>query len=290
VWALIDAPLNSSGVGGGEERAPAALRAAGLSEVFGAVDTGDACSPLRDSARDPGTGVVAFAELCAASQELRKAVFSALGRGQQPLVVGGDCSLLLGSMAGVNDAVGRSGLWFVDGHADYLDGATSPTGEAADMELAILTGDGPPGLVDLAGQVPLLEPADVVILGHRPASLHADAALELGRVPAAIARLSAEEIAVLGAAGVAARWERALAARGPAWLHLDLDALDQATLPAVSYPQPRGLDWDAFTDLARVLLASSALVGLSVADFNPDLDEDGSYARRIIDALASALA
>ncbi len=112
----------------------------------------------------------------------------------------------------------------------------------------------------------------------------------LGRRPATIARLSAEEIAVLGAAGVAERWERALAARGPAWLHLDLDALDQATLPAVSYPQPRGLDWDAFTDLARVLLASSALVGLSVADFNPDLDEDGSYARRIIDALASALA
>jgi arginase len=106
------------------------------------------------------------------------------------------------------------GLWFVDGHADYLDGSSSPTGEAADMEL----GD-----------------------------------------------------------------------RGPAWLHLDLDALDEAAHPAVSYPQPRGLDWDTFVALARPLLASDALVGASVADFNPDLDEDGAHARRVVDALARAL-
>ena len=85
------------------------------------------------------------------------------------------------------------------------------------------------------------------------------------------------------------RWARALAARGPAWLHLDLDALDQAALPAVSYPQPRGLDWESFVALARPLLASDALVGASVADFNPDLDEDGAQARRIVNALASAL-
>jgi arginase len=80
-----------------------------------------------------------------------------------------------------------------------------------------------------------------------------------------------------------------LADRGPAWLHIDLDALDEAALPAVSYPQPRGLDWESFVALARPLLASDALVGTSVADFNPDLDEDGAHARRIVDALASAL-
>jgi arginase len=289
VWTLIEAPLDSSGAGRAEQRAPAALRAAGLREAFGAADTGEAAPPLRDPGRDPATGIIAFADLCAASHALREAVSAALRRGERPLVVGGDCTLLLGAIAGVRDAVGRAGLWFVDGHADYFDGESSPTGEAADMELAILTGDGPPGLVDLGGKVPLVEPSDVVILGHRPASLHPDVALELGRVPAAIACLSADEIAAQGPSEVAADWERTLAARGPAWLHLDLDALDESSLPAVSYPQPRGLDWDAFEALARGFLGSAALVGLSVADLNPDLDEDGSHARRVVAALAGAL-
>lgn len=168
MWTVLGAPFDSSGASRGEERAPKALRAAGLPAVFGAADAGDVAPPLRDSERDPGTGVIVFADLRASSQALREAVAAALAHGERPLVLGGDCTLLLGALAGVRDVLGRVGLWFVDGHADYLDAKSSPTGEAADMELAMLTGNGPPGLVDLAGEVPLVEPADVVILGHRP--------------------------------------------------------------------------------------------------------------------------
>jgi len=246
VWTVLGAPIDSSGASRGEQRAPDALRAAGLPAVFGAADIVDVAPPLRGSKRDRKTGVIAFADLCVSSQALRAAVVAALTRGERPLVLGGDCSLLLGAIAGVRDAVGRVGLWFVDGHA-------------------------------------------VVILGHRPASLHPDVALELGRVPAAIARMTAEEVAEAGPTEVGKLWERAFADRGPAWLHLDLDVLDETALPAVTYPQPRGLDWDAFVALARPLMASDALVGVSVADFNPDLDEDGTHARRVVDALASAL-
>src|SRR5918997_1405459 len=96
-----------------------------------------------------------------AAAEIATAVGEVLDTGETPVVLGGDCTLLLG----VFQALPRGcGLWFVDGHADFLDGETSPTGEAADMDLAILTGHGPPGLVDR----PLLDPAAVVLLGHRP--------------------------------------------------------------------------------------------------------------------------
>jgi len=288
VWTVLGAPFDSSGAGRGEERAPDALRAAGLREVFGAADAGDVAPPLRNPQRDPESGIVAYAELRVSSQALRAAVADALTRGERPLVLGGDCSLLVGAVAGARDAVGRVGLWFVDGHADYLDGRSSPTGEAADMDLAMLTGDSQ-GLVWQAGEGPLVEPAAVVILGHRPSSLSPDVALELERVPAAIARVSAEEIATAGPAEVGRRWAQALAGHGPAWLHLDLDALDEAALPAVTYQQPRGLDWDAFVSLTRPLLASAGLVGVSVADFNPDLDEEGRHARRVVAALARAL-
>ena len=181
------------------------------------------------------------------------------------------------------------GLWFVDGHADYLDGETSPTGEAADMELAMLTGDGPEGLVDTVEAGPLVRPGDVVVLGHRPASSHPDVALELERVPASVARLSADQIAAEGATevggevGARARRPRAdVAAPGPR-------RPGRGELPAVSYPQPRGLDWQSFSELARPFLASPALAGVSVADLNPDLDRDGSQARRVVRALAEAL-
>jgi arginase len=76
-------------------------------------------------------------------------------------------------------------------------------------------------------------------------------------------------------------------AERPAWLHLDLDVLDEAVLPAVSYPQPRGLDWDELVALARPLVAARNLLGVSVADFNPDRDPDGSHAVRVVDALAA---
>lgn len=267
---------------------PDALRAAGIREAFGAADAGDVAPPLRDPKRDAQTGVIAYAGLCRSSQTLREAVAATLQRGERPLVLGGDCALLLGAIAGARGAVGRVGLWFVDGHADFLDGRSSPTGEAADMELAMLTGHGPSGLVELAGEVPLVAPGHVVILGHRPASLGSDVALELSRVPAAIARMSADEIVAADPAEVGERWERTLADCGPAWLHLDLDVLDESTLPAVSYPQPHGLSWDAFVALARPLLGADALVGASVTDFNPDLDEDGTHARRVVEALAEA--
>ena len=289
VWTVLGAPLDSAGAGRGEERAPAALRAAGLRALFDADDVGDVAPPLRGPERDEETGVIAYRSLIEASVALRARVAEVIGRGRRPLILGGDCTVLLGAIAGARAAAGPLGLWFIDGHADYLDGRSSPTGEAADMELAMLTGDGPAGLVDLAGETPAIDPAAIVILGHRPPEIDPGIAVELARVPLTIARMTADEVAGAGPGEVGERWERALAERGPAWLHLDLDALDETALPAVSYPQPRGLTWEAFVALIRPLLASDALAGLSIADFNPDLDPDGAHSRRVVEALDDAL-
>jgi arginase len=76
----------------------------------------------------------------------------------------------------------------------------------------------------------------------------------------------------------------------PTWLHLDLDVLDERALPAVTYLQPLGLDWDEFMELVGLLVSAEGLVGVSVADFNPDLDPGGEHARRVVDALTTLLA
>jgi arginase len=127
---------------------------------------------------------------------------------ERPLLLGGDCTLLLG----VFQALPRgSGLWFVDGHADFYDGDSSPTGEAADMELAILTGHAAAGLLEARG--PLLEPAADVLLGHRPAELHPDVARENARLDPAIHAVTALEVREHGPARVGADAAARLAER-----------------------------------------------------------------------------
>jgi arginase len=283
-FAVVDAPIDCSGAGRGEEHAPAALRAAGLLERLGARDAGEADARVRDIRRDPETGVIGAAEVRRASAAIAARVRELLAAGERPLVLGGDCTLLLGVFQALP---GGSGLWFVDGHADFFDGESSPTGEAADMELAILTGHGPPGLLERDG--PLLEPSAVVLLGHRPAELDPDVARENARLDPAIHALTASEVRERGAAQVGSGAAARLAAR-PAWLHLDLDVLDEGVLPAVSYPQPLGLDWDELVALGRPLVAAPNLLGVSVADFNPDRDPDGTHAVRVVEALESLCA
>jgi arginase len=278
---VVDAPIDCSGAGRGEERAPAALRSAGLIERLRARDGGEAAARIRDTRRDPDTGVVGAAEVRRASTVIASRVHEVLEAHECPLVMGGDCTLLLG----VFQALPRgSGLWFIDGHADFFDGESSPTGEAADMDLAILTGHGPAGVLDR--DEPLLEPDAVVLLGHRPAELHPDVARENARLDPAIHALTALEVRERGAARVGADAAARLAKR-PAWLHLDLDALDERMLPAVSYPQPLGLDWDELIALARPLAGAPNLLGASVADFNPDRDPDGTHATRAVESLES---
>jgi arginase len=280
-FAVIDAPIDSSGRGRGEQRAPAALRDAGLVERLGARDAGAVAAGIRDSRRDPRTGVIGAGDVRRASTAIASRVRAVLQARERPLVLGGDCTLLLGVFLALPE---RSGLWFLDGHADFLDGESSPTGEAADMDLAILTGHGPPGLFEGAG--PLLNPSAVELLGHRPAGLHPDVARENARLDPAIHALTAPEVRERGPASVGTDAAARLAGR-PAWLHLDLDVLDERALPAVSYPQPLGLDWHELVALARPLIAAPNLVGISIADFEPDRDPDGAHAARIVEALAA---
>jgi arginase len=223
--------------------------------------------------------VVGAREVRHAATAIASRVREVLDAGERPLVLGGDCTLLLGVFQALP---GGSGLWFVDGHADFFDGESSPTGEAADMDLAILTGHGPTRL--LSQEQPPLQPAAVVLLGHRPDDLHPDVARENARLDPAIHALTAPEVRKRGAKLVGTDAAARLVDR-PAWLHLDLDVLDEGVLPAVSYPQALGLDWDELLALTRPLVAAPNLLGVSVADFNPDRDTDGAHAARVVEAL-----
>lgn len=289
-WLLLGAPWDCSGSGRGEQAAPAALRAAGLSDLVG-CDLGDVATHITEAERDGHTGVLALGETVDAARLLANVLGGALQDlpRQRPLVIGGDCSVLLGIFPALRRHVGAPSLWFVDGHPDYLDGWASDTGETADMDLAVLTGNGAAPLVTLAGTPPMIAMNDVVLLGHRTTDLDEGAAAELDRLPVGLRRIDATTV-MADPAGAGRRATTWLAGTGDGtWLHLDLDVLDPTSLPAVTYPQPNGLDWDQLADVLEPLARSPRLLGVSVADFRPDLDPTGVLATRIVDVLAHTL-
>jgi arginase len=287
-WVLVGAPLDCSGTDRGEARAPEALRDAGLAHRTGARDAGDVDATVDDPNRDARTGVIGFEQIRRSCSEIHSTLAALLAQGEKPLVAGGDCTILVGALAAAKERLGRVGLAFLDGHLDYFGGETSPSGEAADMDLAFVTGHGPEGLVDLAGPAPIAEPGDIVVMGHRTDPEEGGGPRETDLVDERIQLVEAPAIK-RGDPERLGRYvaERLEAQTGRFWLHFDVDVFDQEEMPAVTYQLPDGLGWEHAEALLRPLVRTRRLVGLSVADFVPDKDPDGRYARRLVDLVAS---
>jgi arginase len=282
----IGVPFDSVGRNGGTEGAPATLRELGLPEALGARDEGDLAVRIRGEERDPGTGLVASADVLASTTAIHAAVRMALGAGERPFLIGGCCAELPGALAGARDALGAPlGLAHVDGHLDLYDGETSTTGEAADMPISVVLGLGPMAWVEAAGGASAA-PERTALVGFRD---RAESIADGMRQPEELDRppllYGAEELRERGVAATALE----LAARlgtGPFWLHLDVDVLDEAAFPATDYLQPGGLGWDELAALLGPLAASDALVGASLACYNPDKDPDLAYGLRLVAVLA----
>jgi arginase len=297
-FAIIDVPsplgLRPSGV----QDLPAALRQAGLAQALGAVDAGHVDPPSYSPERDPETRLLNGPALRDVSRALASLVAASVGRGEFPVVLAGDCSVLLGATLalrrlaaerGVRDAA-RYGLLFLDGHVDFYQPEASPTGEVADMDLALATGRGPTLLADIDGLGPYVADADVVAFGARDADERRAAGSQDVRATA-IRVLELPEVRALGVERAAADAVTHLEERGVAgcWVHLDADVLDDVLMPAVDYRQPGGLAPAELTAVLRRAMASGLPVGLSVAIYNPALDPGGAAGRALAGAVAAGL-
>jgi arginase len=290
VDCLLGVPVDSSGAFAGCERMPAALRAAGLTSALGVPDLGNLQVALADPVRDPASGIIGLTSLIAATEVIRSAVRGLVGGGRTPLLVGGCCSLLIGVAAALGDVAPGTGLAFIDGDLDFHTGTSSSTGEAADLELAVILGVGPAELTGLTGGTRLMDPAAVVHLGARDQR----AAAESGAPdPAAVAPemwlVGFDAITMRGAKATGTAAAGRLAKHPGFWVHIDLDVLSTAALPAVDYPQPGGLDWDELRDLARPLTRAPGFRGMDVTVFNPTKDPGGSSAEQVVRLLADLL-
>ncbi|MEV0728431.1 arginase family protein [Polymorphospora sp. NPDC050346] len=286
--AMIEAPSVLGLRPGGVEDLPAALLDAGLRDLPGAVPGGRVEAPAYDPERDPETGILNGGGIARYSVALADVVGAVLARGRFPVVLGGDCTILLGNLLALRRR-GHHSLLFVDGHTDFYQPAVEPSGEAASMDLALATGRGPQVLSDIEGRGPLVRDEDVVAFGFRDSAESARAGMQ--PLPPSLRTIDLEGVRAAGAA-MAARQAVDWLSAGPGsgyWVHLDVDVLDDAVMPAVDYRLPDGLTWAELETVLRTAMSSGQAVGLDVTIFNPRLDPDGRIAVRLAECLRQGL-
>ena len=203
--------------------------------------------------------------------------------------LGGDCSIIIGALFALR-RLGRYGLFFIDGHADFYQPEASVTGEVADMDLAIISGRGPDIPVNINGLKPYVKDDDIVVFGYRDA----DQAASYGSQDVMDTNMHVYDLSrvnELGVSNASSLALRRLLENGidGFWIHLDADVLDDSIMPAVDYRLDGGLSFSELSDLLRILYSSGYALGMSVTIFNPSLDSDGSIARRFVSSIVKGL-
>jgi len=288
--ALIGAPSSAAAFLPGSDKAPAALRAAGLVERlqsagYEVTDYGD-CAPRLFADDEEHRRARNLPEIVAGLNDLKTRAEIAVKSGALVLVLGGDCAQVIGLLTASRRYYKHVNLLWFDRDADLNTPATTPSGRIDGMVVAHIIGKGAPELVRFWGEAPLVREPDVTLFGLE--RLDPPEQEFLARSP--LRHISASEVRSKGAQ-VAAREALAhLHADAREFvLHLDVDVIAQEEFPAVNVPGSGGLAFDEVRAALNEFLRHDHLLGLDVAQYNPDKDPDASGAKKIVDLLVEAL-
>jgi len=275
----------------GVEGLASTLLANGLVTKVGAAQTIVEVPPLNHlyEAGRPGGSVQNVKALKKFSLSLSNTIQSHASKEKFLLVLGGDCSILIGVMLGLKRR-GTYGLFFFDGHADFFSEETSITGEAADMDLALVTGRGPEILTNIHGVRPYVRDENVVHLGQRDLeeTIHYNSP-DIRNT--SIECLDAVFIRDHGVENAIQRIAEKLDNNSVDgfWVHFDTDVIEDGSNPAVDYRLPGGLTIEECQHMLSYIFSKYNVVGMTVSIFNPRLDYDGKIARTLVDLLGEVL-
>lgn len=281
-FQLVGVPYTSMAESGGIANAISVFRGLDLAQrlaQLGVEDEGDMTLKGPSGVRGP-SGLLNEEALDHLVERTHATVHSIRDRGRIPLMVGGDCPVLLGALASIGPGTGP-GLVMLDGHEDAWPPSLSETGEASDSELGIALGLISDLSPTLAAWTPLVAGPRVALLGPRDS----DEIAKRGGTPVAphvALFLDDRSVTARGPERSAVEALEAIG-EGEFWLHIDLDVLSPADFPAADYLQPGGLSWSDLQELAATVLAGPGPAGVSVAIYNPDRDPGWAVARRVVD-------
>jgi len=286
--SVLGVPTSAGSHNPGQDKAPAAWRAAGLIGALEAAgldveDRGDLpATPYRPV--EPDGGLRDAYRVADVARRVATEVTSIHAAGRLPLVLGGDCTITLGALAGF----GEGGLVYFDGDADLATPERSASAVADTMGMTHMLGGGSPRLARLGARYPLLRPGQVVLFGFDPAELDTGEWTELVSrhlyaAPAPAVRADP--------AGEAQRARAYLDRRCDSYLvHFDVDVLHTGLFPLGNFPHFAGLTLDQAVVSLNEFAGGEKFGGLVVTEVNPDHDPSGQLLRTLAAQVARAFA
>jgi arginase len=288
---ILGVPLDLGANRRGTDMGPSAIRYAGLAEILG--HTGHAVKefgnlPAPVAGQFPGGDSLKYlTEIVAVCTNLAETLTAVMDEGCFPVVLGGDHSVALGSIAAVGRRLPEVGLLWLDAHGDFNVPQTSRTGNIHGMPLAAIVGRGAGPLVDLGGTGPKVRESHAVLVGARDLDEPERVALR----ESAVTVFTMKEIDELGIAAVMRQAVEVASGGGvrPLHLSLDMDVVDPLYAPGVGTPVDGGLSFREAHLAMELISQSRALRSMEVVEVNPILDQENRTGRLAAGLVASAL-
>ena len=291
-YVIIDAPsilgLQNTGV----QNLPKALKNAGLMDRLNATFVGHVQPSMHyDRTRDPITHLLNGSSIALFSKDLSKMVKIEIEKKNFTIVLGGDCSILIGVLLGLRK-IGRYGLFFIDGHSDFYQPQASTTGEVADMELSFVSGRGPDILSNIEGLKPLVRDEDIIVFGYRDD----EQSMSYGSNNVRNTNMQVLDLSDVRNLGIKKASSLAVSNfltsehLSGFWIHLDADVLNDRIMPAVDYRLDNGgLEFSELSYLLKTLISSQKAIGMTITIYNPNLDPSGSIAKNFVSCIVAGL-
>ena len=293
--AVIGAPMDLGAGRRGVDMGPSALRVAGLNQKLAELgyrteDLGNVVVDQPESLPTGSTHARYLPQIAHTCARLSEMVERAAGKEQVPLVLGGDHSVAIGTVAGMSRLLEKSGkklgvLW-IDAHADMNTPDSSPSGNIHGMPLACIIGLGPPELTGIASRVPMVDPANVAIVGLRSVD-------DIERFNVRGAGVHPFTMRDIDERGMRTVMQQAIHAvsSGTAGFHLsfDLDAVDPAEAPGVGTPVHGGITYREAHLAMEIVCDSGLMTSLEMVELNPVMDVANQTAILGVELMMSAL-
>lgn len=293
-FLIIEAPTNlglkqlQPGVEPGVRFLPEALRKTRFAENAGIRHIITVPAPPYSMELDKESQVRNASAIAGYSRELGARVKAAVENGIVPVVIGGDCSIVIGNALGLKSTGGNYALFSMDGHTDYVPPGQSGTAGAAGMGLALISGNGHPKLTDIDHLGPYIQEKHIFAFGNRELDdpsyikLIEDSDVHYYDLPS---------IRELGIDTITTRFlDTVITGRLDGfWIHLDVDILDNEIMPCVDSPYEGGLSYDEWRQALSPLLISPYFKGMNITILDPTMDPDKIYTNEFSRQLAAVL-
>ena len=235
---------------------------------------------------DSITGVRNSNEIIEYALQQENILKKTLVNGYFPIVIGGDCSIIIGNMLTLKNQ-GRYGLFFLDGHTDYMLPELSQTAGSAGMDLAIVTGHGHDKLANIQNQKPYVKEEWVWCVGNREYHEgYVQPILESKIGYYDLKRLRKEGIEKCVDSFIKMVNDQNL---DGFWIHIDVDVLDDNIMPAVDSRSQDGLSYKEFLEILRPLVFNPKAKGLEITILDPELDPGGKYTREFVSVFSNLI-